>query len=206
MATVAGRYYTMDRDKRWDRVEKGYQCLTSGIGFRAISAEKAVLDGYERGENDEFLKPTVVDPCGLVEDKDSIIFFNFRPDRAREITRAFVDRDFKEFPVKPIRVNFTCMTQYDVSLKASIAFPAQNLDDTLGQVISRAGLRQLRIAETEKYAHVTYFFNGGKEQPNPGEDRVLIASPKVATYDLQPEMSAYEVTDKLIERIRKRLL
>lgn len=202
VATVAGRYYTMDRDKRWDRVEKGYRCLTDGIGFRAISAEKAVLDGYERGENDEFLNPTVVDPCGLVEDKDSIIFFNFRPDRAREITRAFVDRDFKEFPVKPISVNFTCMTQYDVSLKAPIAFPAQNLDDTLGQVISRAGLRQLRIAETEKYAHVTYFFNGGKEQPNPDEDRVLIASPKVATYDLQPEMSAYEVTDTLIERIR----
>jgi 2,3-bisphosphoglycerate-independent phosphoglycerate mutase len=202
VATVAGRYYTMDRDKRWDRVEKGYRCLTDGIGFVAISAEKAVLDGYERGENDEFLNPTVVDPCGLVEDKDSIIFFNFRPDRAREITRAFVDRDFKEFPVKPISVNFTCMTQYDISLKATIAFPAQNLDDTLGQVISRAGLRQLRIAETEKYAHVTYFFNGGKEQPNPGEDRVLIPSPKVATYDLKPEMSAYEVTDTLIERIR----
>lgn len=201
VATVSGRYYTMDRDKRWDRVERAYRCLTDGAGLKSETAEKAVEESYERGENDEFLQPTVVDSEGLIEDGDSIIFFNFRPDRAREISRAFVDRDFKEFPTKPIRVNYTCMTQYDATLKAPIAFPAQNLGDTLGEVISREGLCQLRIAETEKYAHVTYFFNGGKEQPNPGEDRVLIPSPKVATYDLRPEMSAYEVRDEAIRRI-----
>ncbi|MCX6668648.1 MAG: 2,3-bisphosphoglycerate-independent phosphoglycerate mutase [Methanothrix sp.] len=201
VATVSGRYYTMDRDKRWERIEKAFRCLTQGEGFKAETAEKAVQNGYERGENDEFVKPTVVDAAGLVEDGDCIIFFNFRPDRAREITRTFVDGDFKEFPRKPIQVHYTCMTQYDATLKVPVAFPAQNLNDTLGQTISRAGLRQLRIAETEKYAHVTYFFNGGKEQPNPGEDRVLIPSPKVATYDLKPEMSAYEVRDEALRRI-----
>lgn len=202
VATVAGRYYTMDRDKRWDRVEKGYRAMTDGIGLEAESAEDAVNRGYDRGETDEFLMPTVVDPNGLVEDGDSIIFFNFRPDRAREITRAFVDSSFKEFPRKPLSVHFTCMTQYDATINAPVAFPAQNLTVTLGEVISKHGLRQLRIAETEKYAHVTYFFNGGKEEPNLNEDRVLIPSPKVATYDLKPEMSAYGVTDAVIERIR----
>jgi len=201
VATVSGRYYTMDRDKRWERIEKAYRCLTQGEGFKAETPEKAVQNGYERGENDEFLKPTVVDAAGLVERGDCIIFFNFRPDRAREITRTFVDGDFKEFPRKPIQVHYTCMTQYDAALKVPVAFPAQNPSDTLGEVISRAGLRQLRIAETEKYAHVTYFFNGGKEQPNPGEDRALIPSPKVATYDLKPEMSAYEVRDEVLRRI-----
>jgi 2,3-bisphosphoglycerate-independent phosphoglycerate mutase len=201
VATVSGRYYTMDRDKRWDRVEKAYRCLTDGVGYRAEAAEISVKKGYERGENDEFLQPTVVDENGLVQEGDSIIFFNFRPDRAREITRTFVDPDFSDFPTKPMQVHYTCMTQYDASLDVPIAFPAQNLSDTLGQVISRSGLLQLRIAETEKYAHVTYFFNGGKELPNPGEDRVLIPSSKVATYDLQPEMSAYEVTDELMARI-----
>lgn len=201
VATVSGRYYTMDRDKRWDRVEKAYRCLTEGSGYRAETAERAVENGYERGENDEFLQPTVVDENGLVQDGDSIIFFNFRPDRAREITRAFVDGSFQHFTTKTMQVYYTCMTQYDASLNVPIAFPAQNLSDTLGQVISRSGLLQLRIAETEKYAHVTYFFNGGKELPNPGEDRVLIPSPKVATYDLQPEMSACEVTDELMARI-----
>ena len=201
VATVCGRYYAMDRDRRWDRVEKAYRCLTAGVGFRADTAAKAVEAGYAREENDEFLQPTVVDSAGLVEDGDVIIFFNFRPDRAREITRAFVDRDFNEFPTLPIQVHFACMTQYDATLKTPVAFPAQNLDDTLGWVISRAGLRQLRIAETEKYAHVTYFFNGGREQPNPGEDRALIPSPKVDTYDLKPEMSAYSVADETIARI-----
>ena len=201
VATVSGRYYTMDRDKRWDRVEKAYRCLTDGAGYRAETAKIAVENGYARGENDEFLQPTVVDGDGLVQDGDSIIFFNFRPDRAREITRAFVDPGFTDFPTKPMQIHYTCMTQYDASLDVPIAFPAQNLGDTLGQVISRAGMRQLRIAETEKYAHVTYFFNGGKELPNPGEDRALIPSPKVATYDLQPEMSAYRVLDELMARI-----
>jgi 2,3-bisphosphoglycerate-independent phosphoglycerate mutase len=202
VATVAGRYYTMDRDKRWDRVEQGYRAMTEGKGYRAGTPEQAVTDGYDRGESDEFLKPTIVDQQGLIEDGDCIIFFNFRPDRAREITRAFVDPDFGEFERANIKVNFVCMTQYDATINAPVAYAPQNLDDTLGEIISRAGLKQLRIAETEKYAHVTYFFNGGKETPNPGEDRVLIPSPKVATYDLQPEMSAYKVTDAVIERIR----
>jgi 2,3-bisphosphoglycerate-independent phosphoglycerate mutase len=202
VATVAGRYYTMDRDKRWERVEQGYRAMTKGQGNNAKTPEQAVTDGYSRGESDEFLKPTIVDPQGLIEDGDSIIFFNFRPDRAREITRAFVDPNFKEFERLPIKVNFTCMTQYDATIDAPVAFGPENLDDTLGEIVSREGLKQLRIAETEKYAHVTYFFNGGKELPNPGEDRVLIPSPKVATYDLQPEMSAYQVTDVVIERIR----
>ena len=202
VATVAGRYYTMDRDKRWDRVEQGYRAMTEGIGYRTGTPEQAVTDGYDRGESDEFLKPTIVDQQGLIEDGDCIIFFNFRPDRAREITRAFVDPDFGEFERANIKVNFVCMTQYDATINALVAYAPQNLDDTLGEIISREGLNQLRIAETEKYAHVTYFFNGGKETPNPDEDRVLIPSPKVATYDLQPEMSAYQVTDTVIERIR----
>ena len=200
-ATVSGRYYTMDRDRRWERVEKAYRCLVYGEGLRADSAEEAVRKGYDRGENDEFIMPTVVDDKGMVDDGDSIIFFNFRPDRAREITRAFVDKDFQEFATKPIRVHYTCMTKYDATLNAPVAYPAENLIDTLGEVVSRAGLKQLRIAETEKYAHVTYFFNGGKEEVNPGEDRVLIPSPKVATYDLQPQMSAYEVRDELLARL-----
>ncbi|MRR35166.1 2,3-bisphosphoglycerate-independent phosphoglycerate mutase, partial [bacterium] len=203
VATVSGRYYTMDRDKRWERVEKAYRCLTDGIGLFAGSAREAVDKGYSRGENDEFLQPTLVDKDGLIQDNDSIIFFNFRPDRAREMTRAFVDRDFSGFSTKPIKVHYTCMTQYDATLDVPIAFPAQNLEDTLGQVISRAGLQQLRIAETEKYAHVTYFFNGGRETPNPGEDRCLIPSPRVATYDLQPEMSALLVRDEVISRIEQ---
>jgi 2,3-bisphosphoglycerate-independent phosphoglycerate mutase len=202
VATVSGRYYTMDRDKRWDRVEKAYLCLAEGIGFKAASAEQAVQDGYARGESDEFLKPTVVDPEGIVKDGDSIIFFNFRPDRAREITRAFVDERFNEFLRRLLKICFTCMTQYDPTICAHVAFPAQNLSDTLGEVVSRAGKKQLRIAETEKYAHVTYFFNGGKETPNPGEDRVLVPSPKVPTYDLKPEMSAFELTDEVVKRIR----
>jgi 2,3-bisphosphoglycerate-independent phosphoglycerate mutase len=201
VATVSGRYYTMDRDKRWERVEKAYRCLTVGEGLRAATAREAVENGYLRGENDEFLLPTLVDEKGRVRDGDSIIFFNFRPDRAREITRAFVDKDFQGFARKGMRVFYTCMTQYDATLNVPIAFPAQNLDDTLGQVISRAGLHQLRIAETEKYAHVTYFFNGGKEEPNPGEDRALIPSPKVATYDLMPEMSAFLVRDEVMAQI-----
>ena len=200
LATISGRYYTMDRDKRWERVETAYLCLTKGEGFKAVTAKSAIENGYERGENDEFQKPTVVDSAGLVENGDSIIFFNFRPDRAREITRAFVDKDFKDFSREMVQVSYSSMTQYDATLKIPVAFPAQNLNDTLGLVISQAGLCQLRIAETEKYAHVTYFFNGGKEQPNTKEDRVLIPSPKVATYDLLPEMSAYEVTDEVIKR------
>jgi 2,3-bisphosphoglycerate-independent phosphoglycerate mutase len=202
VATASGRYYTMDRDKRWERIERAYRCMTEGLGFQAESSEKAVLDGYKRGETDEFLKPTVIDPSGLIQEGDSVIFFNFRSDRAREITHAFVNQDFQGFSRNPLKIHFICMTQYDATISAPVAFPAQNLDDTLGNIVSKAGLNQLRIAETEKYAHVTYFFNGGKEEPDPNEERILIPSPKVPTYDLKPEMSAFEVTDTVIERIK----
>jgi 2,3-bisphosphoglycerate-independent phosphoglycerate mutase len=201
VATVAGRYYSMDRDRRWDRTELAYRAMTSGEGFVANSPEEAVRASYDRGEDDEFLKPTVVDPDGVVEDGDSFVFFNFRPDRARQITKAFVNPDFCEFDRKKIDVHFVCMTQYEESIEAQVAFPAEYLKETLGEVVSKAGLRQLRIAETEKYAHVTFFFNGGREEASPGEDRVLIPSPKVATYDLQPEMSAFKVTDAVVEKI-----
>lgn len=202
VATVSGRYYTMDRDRRWDRTALAYAALVDGQGERARSAREAVLAGYERGENDEFLRPTVVDQDGMIRDGDSVIFFNFRPDRARQITRAIVQADFSEFSRHRVQVRYVCMTQYDSAIDAPVAFPVQYLHNTLGEVASSAGRRQLRIAETEKYAHVTYFFNGGSEEPMPGEDRVLIPSPRVATYDLLPEMSAYQVTDAVLERIR----
>ncbi|MGC9515014.1 2,3-bisphosphoglycerate-independent phosphoglycerate mutase [Methanocrinis sp.] len=205
VSTVAGRYYSMDRDRRWERTQLAYRAMTSGEGFFAEGPEEAVRAGYDRGEDDEFLKPTVVDPQGLVEDGDSLIFFNFRPDRARQITKAFTDPDFCEFDREKIDLHFVCMTQYEASIEAPVAFPAEYLKDTLGEVVSRAGMRQLRIAETEKYAHVTFFFNGGEEEASPGEDRVLIPSPKVATYDLKPEMSAFEVTDAVVEKVREDL-
>lgn len=205
VATVSGRYYTMDRDKRWERIALAYRALTDGDGLTAPDAEAAVRMGYERGETDEFLKPTIVDHDGLIRDGDSVIFFNFRPDRARQITRAFVKNDFYEFDRRKVNVHYVCMTRYDASLDVPIAFPAEDLADTLGETVSTAGLRQLRIAETEKYAHVTYFFNGGREQPNRGEERVLIQSPKVATYDMKPEMSAQEVTDAVLERLRSKV-
>ena len=203
VATVAGRYYSMDRDRRWERTELAYRAMTSGEGLKAASPEEAVKAGYDRGEDDEFLKPTVVDPDGLVRDGDSLVFFNFRPDRARQITKAFVDPDFCDFDRRKIDVHFVCMTLYQESIPSPVAFPADHLRDTLGEVVSRSGLRQLRIAETEKYAHVTFFFNGGREEASPGEDRVLIPSPKVATYDLKPEMSAFEVTDAVVAKIRE---
>jgi len=207
IATVSGRYYTMDRDKHWDRVEKGYQAMTQGLGHRAPTAVQAVQDAYERAENDEFVSPTVIEeqgkPVGTVMEGDSIIFCNFRADRAREITRAFVQEDFHGFAKPSLHVRYICLTEYDETIDAPIAFPAQELRNTLGEVLAKAGLRQLRIAETEKYAHVTFFFNGGKEDANSGEDRVLIPSPSVSTYDLQPEMSAYEVTEKVIDAIDK---
>ena len=203
VATVSGRYYTMDRDQRWDRIEMAYRAMTNGEGFRAKRAEEAVEEGYRRGESDEFIKPTIVDPDGLIDEDDSVIFFNFRPDRARQITKAFVDQSFDEFGTEPLKVHFVCMTQYEESISAPVAFPVEYLHDTLGEAVSRAGLRQLRIAETEKYAHVTLFFNGGKEAPEKGEDRILVPSPKVATYDLQPEMSAFLVTENVLEAVGK---
>jgi 2,3-bisphosphoglycerate-independent phosphoglycerate mutase len=208
IATVMGRFYGMDRDKRWERVAKAYRAMVYGEGVKAPFPQVAVEQSYEKRITDEFVEPTVIvdregQPRGKVQSGDSIIFYNFRADRAREITRAFVDDDFAGFDRggNPPLVHYVCMTQYDATIKAPVAFPPQNLDKTLGQVLAEHGLKQLRIAETEKYAHVTFFFNGGVEEPNEGEDRLLIPSPKVATYNLQPEMSAYEVTKAVIEKI-----
>lgn len=216
IATISGRYYAMDRDSRWDREELAYDAMTLGRGFTAPSAEKALADAYCRDENDEFVKPTVIEksagcssvPVATVNDRDSIIFFNFRPDRARQITRAFVDNTFTGFTrrKRPADLCFVCMTQYDAEMPGVlVAFPPQSLKNTLGEYLSSLGMRQLRIAETEKYAHVTFFFNGGVEAPNNGEDRILVPSPKVATYDLQPEMNAVKVADRVIEQIKKEI-
>lgn len=252
VATISGRYYSMDRDKRWDRIKLAYDAMTLASGRIASGAEEALSKAYENGENDEFVIPTVIMPdsfsnagaptsqvaaentgCKVpdeppahvgkdrfespgdidparkhitVNDGDSIIMYNFRPDRAREITRAFVDKDFDGFKREKTvsDLTYVCMTEYDASMPGvSIAYPPETYKNTLGEYVSSLGLRQLRIAETEKYAHVTFFFNGGAEIPNPGEDRILVPSPDVATYDLQPEMCAYEVTEKVIEAIEK---
>ncbi len=204
IATISGRYYSMDRDNRWERVTLAYQAMTSGIGEYADSAVAAVENAYGRGENDEFVRPTIVNSDGMIQDGDAVIMFNFRPDRAREITRTFVDPEFSGFQREkmPQDLYYACMTQYDKTMpNVHVAYLPQNLKNTFGQYIAELGLKQLRIAETEKYAHVTFFFNGGVEAPNPGEDRILVDSPKVATYDLQPEMSAYGVTDRVLEQI-----
>lgn len=204
IATISGRYYSMDRDNRWERVTLAYQAMTSGIGEYADSAVAAVENAYGRGENDEFVRPTIVNSDGMIQDGDAVIMFNFRPDRAREITRTFVDPEFSGFQREkmPQDIYYACMTQYDKTMpNVHVAYLPQNLKNTFGQYIAELGLKQLRIAETEKYAHVTFFFNGGVEAPNPGEDRILVDSPKVATYDLQPEMSAYGVTDRVLEQI-----
>ncbi len=207
IATVSGRYYSMDRDKRWERVCLAYDALTIGEGETAPSAEKAVMSAYERGENDEFVKPTVVlsheEATAVIKDGDAVIFFNFRPDRARELTGALTLNDFPGFDRKQAPdIHFVCMTRYDETIDLPIAFPHEHIDNTLAEYLSNCNKRQLHIAETEKYAHVTFFFNGGVEEPYNGEDRVLIPSPQVPTYDLQPEMSAYEVTDALLDRIK----
>ncbi|MDF2674796.1 MAG: 2,3-bisphosphoglycerate-independent phosphoglycerate mutase [Clostridiales bacterium] len=208
VATVQGRYYAMDRDKRWERVELGYNAIVKGEGEISSSAVEAVERSYGENRTDEFVLPTVITngemPVARIKENDSIIFFNFRPDRAREITRAFVDIDFNGFKREYFKVYYVCFTQYDITIEnVDIAFKPQSYSNTLGQYISNKGLKQLRIAETEKYAHVTFFFNGGVEEPNPGEDRALIPSPKVPTYDLQPEMSAYEVADRVVSEIDK---
>ncbi len=209
IGVVSGRYYAMDRDKRWDRVKLAYDALTLGRCPHVSNAADAVQTSYENGETDEFIKPFICCPEGsedtvTIKDGDSVIFCNFRPDRAREITRALVDSEFDGFEREkaPKNLVYVCMTQYDAEMpNVEVAFPPQKITNTLGEYISSLGLHQLRIAETEKYAHVTFFFNGGVEAPNPLEDRILIPSPKVATYDMQPEMSAPEVTDKVIEEI-----
>lgn len=222
VATVSGRYYAMDRDRRWERTEKAYLAMVAGIGMEARTGTEAVETAYERGEMDEFVQPTVIrpdggaagapdgagtgagDPAGLIKSGDSVIFFNFRPDRARQLTRAFVFKEFDGFerPGGRLDLHFVTMTCYDATFPVPMAFPPAKLAGTLGEIVSRAGLRQLRLAETEKYAHVTYFFSGGGETPFPGEDRVLIPSPKVATYDLKPEMSAPEVAAEAVRRVR----
>ena len=208
IASVCGRYYAMDRDNRWERVAKAYDMLTLGNGIHAENAAEAAEASYKNEVTDEFILPTNVvrggRPVALVEDGDSIIFFNFRPDRAREITRAFSQEDFNGFERKTgyLKPYYVCFTQYDATFKdVRVAFKPQSLDNTLGEYLSKKGLTQLRIAETEKYAHVTFFFNGGVEAPNAGEERALVPSPKVATYDLQPEMSAFEVTDRAIKEL-----
>ena len=203
IATVMGRYYAMDRDKRWDRVEQAYDAMV--YGESAVSnpdPTAAVKASYAAGVTDEFVEPVVCDSEGTISDNDSIIFFNFRPDRAREITRAFVDPAFDGFNREFFPLTYICTTEYDATMpNVQVAFPRNLVKNGLGEYLSAMNMTQLRIAETEKYAHVTFFFNGGSEEVFPGEDRVLVASPKVATYDLQPEMSAFEVTEKCVERI-----
>ncbi len=207
IATVTGRYYAMDRDNRWERVERAYNAMVCGEGEYCESAVVGVENSYKRNVTDEFIEPVVItnpdgEPVATVQDKDSIIFFNFRADRARQITRCLSLDDFKSFERKKSpQTHFVCMTKYDETFPLPVAYPAERLENILGEVISGEGLRQLRIAETEKYAHVTFFFNGGEETPFTGEDRSLIPSPKVATYDLQPQMSAYEVTEEVLKRI-----
>lgn len=204
IATITGRYYAMDRDNRWERVSQAYELLTELKGFTAPDPLTAMDLAYARGENDEFVKPTIVAGAEPIKDGDSVIFFNFRPDRAREITRTFTDKNFSGFTrnIWP-RVHFVCMTQYAETIAAPVAYAKEEITNCLAEVLSQKGLKQLHTAETEKYAHVTFFFNGGKEEPYPGEDRLLIPSPKVATYDLQPEMSAYDVTEKVLKVIPK---
>ena len=206
IASISGRFYAMDRDKRWQRVEKAYRALVMGEGEKATSSIAAIESSYQKEVFDEFVEPTVIyngeEPVATMGEHDSVIFFNFRPDRAREITRSLVDPEFHEFETKPLQLYYVCFTQYDETIpNVNIAFKPETLKNTFGEYVSSKGLTQLRIAETEKYAHVTFFFNGGEEKQYPGEDRILVPSPKVETYDLKPEMSAMEVTDKVVEAI-----
>lgn len=205
IASLAGRFYAMDRDKRWDRVEKAYNLLTLGeADHRANTALEGLNLAYAAGETDEFVKPTLIGNPALIEDGDSIIFMNYRADRAREITRAFTEKEFNAFPRKkwPQLNSYVALTQYDATFHIPVAYSPDDLKNTLGEYLAKNNKKQLRLAETEKYAHVTFFLNGGIEAPNEGEDRILVSSPKVTTYDQTPEMSAREVTQKLIEAIK----
>ncbi|WP_026694508.1 2,3-bisphosphoglycerate-independent phosphoglycerate mutase [Peribacillus kribbensis] len=210
IATISGRYYSMDRDKRWERVEKSYRAMVYGEGPVYSSAMECLEDSYRNGIFDEFVLPSVITdesgkPVATIEDNDAVIFYNFRPDRAIQISNTFTNEDFRSFdrgPKAPKDLFFVCLTHFSESVKGYVAFKPINLDNTIGEVISQAGLKQLRIAETEKYPHVTFFMSGGREAEFPGEKRILINSPKVATYDLKPEMSAYEVTDALLNEIQ----
>lgn len=208
IATMSGRFFAMDRDKRWERVEKAYNAIVKGEGEKYTSATTAIEESYQKEVFDEFVKPTVItnkngEPIATIKNNDSVIFYNFRPDRAREITRSLVDKDFDGFKTEDLNLYFVCMTPYDETMpNVEVAFRKEEIKNTFGEYISKKGLKQLRIAETEKYAHVTFFFNGGEEKQYEGEDRILVPSPKVETYDLKPEMSAIEVTDKVIEAIK----
>ena len=208
IASISGRFYSMDRDKRWERVKKAYDALVNGEGIKSANVINAIENSYQKEVFDEFVEPTVITsadgetPIAKIEENDSVIFFNFRPDRAREITRAIVDKDFDGFETKKINTFYVCFTSYDETMpNVHIAFKKEQIINTLGEVLSKLGKTQLRIAETEKYAHVTFFFNGGEEKQYPGEDRILVPSPKVETYDMQPEMSAPEVTEKVVDAI-----
>ncbi|SHE32268.1 2,3-bisphosphoglycerate-independent phosphoglycerate mutase [Thermomonas hydrothermalis] len=203
VASLCGRYYAMDRDKRWERVARAWQAIVEAESeHRADDALTALQAAYARGETDEFVAPTVLAGAQPMRDGDAVVFMNFRADRARQLTAAFVAPGFSGFTARrPALARFVCLTEYDASLPASVAFPPEDLRQTFGEVVANAGLTQLRIAETEKYAHVTFFFSGGREEPFPGEERILIPSPKVATYDLQPEMSCPALTDRLVEAI-----
>lgn len=205
IASIVGRYYAMDRDKRWERIQAAYDLLTLGKAeYQADNAEQALAMAYERGENDEFVKPTTIKDFVPIQDGDVVIFINYRADRARQLTRAFIEPNFDFFPrsVVPQLAEFVSLTQYAKDIPTTIAFPPQSLEDVLGDYVAKQGLTQLRIAETEKYAHVTFFFNGGIERLSEGEERILVPSAKVATYDLKPEMSAPEVTEKLVDAIK----
>src|SRR5579864_127957 len=206
IATVIGRYYSMDRDNRWERTRRAYAAYVLGEGNHAKSARQAIEASYSADKTDEFVEPTVIvgedgEPVGRIQDADGVIFFNFRPDRARQITRSFIHAAPEDSAQPEVNVHYVCMTEYDSTFRAPVAFPPEVVENPLGEVVADAGLRQLRIAETEKYAHVTYFFNGGREVAFENEDRALIPSPKVATYDLQPSMSAEGITDELLRRL-----
>ncbi|HBQ20623.1 MAG: phosphoglycerate mutase (2,3-diphosphoglycerate-independent) [Deltaproteobacteria bacterium GWA2_38_16] len=206
IATLCGRYYAMDRDKRWDRIEKAYRALTEGVGFNFKNPIEAISAANSRGETDEFIQPSVINPKGTIQDNDAMLFFNFRADRARQLTRTFTENNFKEFKkIKSPKIcHFLCMTRYDDTFNLPVIFPSARLIHILGQVLAEHHIPQLRIAETEKYAHVTFFFNGGEEKVFPQEKRILIPSPReVPTYDLKPEMSALEVTETVIDHLKK---
>ena len=200
VASVVGRYYSMDRDNRWERVKKAFDLLTKGVGSKFSSAEEAILSSYQNGITDEFIEPSIIDSNGVIENGDVVICFNFRTDRPREITIALTQKSFPEFEMQPLDLHYCSMTNYDATfMNIKVVFEKDNLFNTIGEVISNAGKTQVRIAETEKYPHVTFFFSGGRESVFEKEDRILVNSPKVATYDLQPEMSAPEVRDRIVD-------
>jgi 2,3-bisphosphoglycerate-independent phosphoglycerate mutase len=209
IASVSGRYYAMDRDKRWERVKLAYDALVNGIGEKATDALAAIQQSYSANVTDEFIKPTVIigsnqQPLATIKDGDAVICFNFRTDRCREITEVLTQTDFPDFGMKKLSLNYTTMTEYDKTFKnVNVVFENDNLNNTLGEILANNGKKQIRIAETEKYPHVSFFFSGGREQPFEGEKRIMVPSPKVATYDLKPEMSAYELTDAIVPEIEK---